>query len=65
MDVFQTLSQRTKVLIVASTISLVTITMTLLVFGTNILSHENSLLEQAKNSMRADMLYIHPTEGGH
>ena len=65
MDVFHTLSQRTKVLIVTSSLFLVTITLGLLVFGTNIISHDNSLLEQAKNSTRADMLYIHPTEGGH
>lgn len=65
MDVFHTLSQRTKVLIVASSLFLVTITLGLLVFGTNIISHDNALLEQAKNSTRADMLYIHPTDGGH
>lgn len=65
MDVFHTLSQRTKVLIVASSLFLVTITLGLLVFGTNIVSHENALLEQAKNSTRADMLYIHPTDSGH
>lgn len=65
MDVFHTLSQRTKVLIVTSSLFLVTITLGLLVFGTNIISHDNALLEQAKNSTRADMLYIHPTEGGH
>ncbi len=65
MDVFSTLSQRTKVLIVASSLFLVTITLGLLVFGTNIVSHENALLEQAKNSTRADMLYVHPTDSGH
>lgn len=65
MDVFHTLSQRTKVLIVASSLFLVTITLGLLVFGTNIISHDNALLEQASNSTRADMLYIHPTDGGH
>ena len=65
MDVFSTLSQRTKVLIVASSLFLLTITLGLLVFGTNIVSHENDLLEQAKNSTRADMLYIHPTKSGH
>ncbi|MFA6023706.1 MAG: hypothetical protein WC777_00610 [Candidatus Gracilibacteria bacterium] len=65
MDAFATLSQRSKILIVTVSLFLVTISLGLLVFGTNILSHENSLLEQAKNSTRADMLYIHPTEGGH
>lgn len=65
MDVFHTLSQRTRVLIVASSLFLLTLTLGLLVFGTNIVSHENALLEQAKNSTRADMLYIHPTDGGH
>lgn len=65
MDVFSTLSQRTKVLIVASSLFLVTITLGLLVFGTNIVSHENALLEQAKDSTRADMLYVHPTDSGH
>ncbi len=65
MDVFHTLSQRTKVMIVASSLFLVTLSLGLLVFGTNSVTHENGLLEQAKNSTRADMLYIHPTDGGH
>ncbi|MFA4814778.1 MAG: hypothetical protein WC924_04840 [Candidatus Gracilibacteria bacterium] len=62
MDVFSTLSQRTKVAIIASSLFLVTITLGLLVFGTNIVSRENALLEKARESTRADMLYIHPVE---
>lgn len=65
MDVFSTLSQRSKVLIVSCSVFLVTLSLGLLVFGTGAVSDENSLLEKAKNSTRADMLYIHPTDGGH
>lgn len=65
MDVFTSLPQRTKVLIVASSLFLISLSLGLLVFGTNVITHENELLDTAKSVVRADMLYVHPTEGGH
>jgi hypothetical protein len=65
MDVFQTLSQRTKILIVTSSLFLVTLSLGLLVFGTNFISSDSDMLEEATGVTRADMLYMHPTEGGH
>jgi len=65
MDLFTGLPQRTKVVIVASSLFLITLSLGLLVFGTNVITDENSLLETTKETMRADMLYIHPMEGGH
>ncbi len=65
MSLFTDLPQRTKLLIVASAMFLITLSMGLLVFGTNIISDENSFYGTAKSSTRADMLYIQPTEGGH
>jgi hypothetical protein len=65
MDVFSTLSHRTKILIVASSLFLVTLSLGLLVFGTNFISADNALLEEATHSTRADMLYSHPSEEGH
>lgn len=65
MDIFTALPQRTKVLIVASSLFLISLSLGLLVFGTNVITQENSLFDSAKNSTKADMLYIQPTEGGH
>ena len=65
MSLFTDLPQRTKLLIVASAMFLITLSMGLLVFGTNLISPENSLYDMAKGSVRADMLYIQPEEGGH
>ena len=65
MSIFTDLPQRTKLLIVASAMFLITLSMGLLVFGTNVISDENSLYNTAKNSTRADMLYINPTESDH
>lgn len=65
MDAFSTLSQRSKLLIVSCSVFLMTLSIGLLVFGSSVVSDENSLLEKAKNSTRADMLYIHPTDSGH
>lgn len=62
MNVFDRLSQRVKVMIVASSLFLVMVGLALLVFGTNVISHENALIEQAKQGARADMLYVHPSE---
>lgn len=65
MDVFKTLSQRMKLLIVASSLFLLSLSVGLLVFGTNVISDENSLLKNAHHSTRADMLYSPPSEVGH
>lgn len=65
MDVFSTLSQRSKILIVTCSLFLATLSVGLLVFGKDFISHENALLEQAAHSARADMLYSHPMEHGH
>lgn len=65
MHAFQTLSQRTKILIVASSLFLLTMSLGLLVFGNNLISSDSAMLEQASGATRADMLYVHPTEGHH
>ena len=62
MSIFTDLPQRTKLLIVASAMFLITLSLGLLVFGTNVIGVENSLYDRAKQSTRADMLYTHPTE---
>lgn len=64
MDIFTGLPQRTKILIVASSLFLITLSMGLLVFGTNVITEENSLFEKTREATRADMLYIHPMEEG-
>jgi hypothetical protein len=63
MDIFKGLSIRTKLMIIASSLFLVTLSMGLLVFGSNGLTQENSLIQQAQTSSQADMLYVHPGEG--
>lgn len=65
MDFFTRLPQRTKILIVVSALFLVTLSFGLIVFGSNVITHENTFLDAAKNSTQADMLYIHPTEPTH
>lgn len=65
MDLFNSLSLRSKMLIVASAMFLITLSLGLLVFGTNVITDENALYNTAKSSTRADMLYIHPTEESH
>jgi hypothetical protein len=62
MDVFTSLSQRTKVVIVASALFLLITAVGLLVFGDNIVTDESDLLQQAQGAVRADMLYSHPAE---
>lgn len=62
MDIFKSLSVQTKLLIVTSSVFLVTLSLGLLVFGSNGLTQENSMIDQASNSSRADMLYVHPEE---
>ncbi len=60
MDVFTSLSQRTKVVIVASALFLLVMAVGLLVFGDNLITGESDLLQQAQSAVRADMLYSHP-----
>jgi hypothetical protein len=62
MDIFKSLSIHTKLMIVASSLFLVTLSIGILVFGSNSLTQENSLIDQAKGSSQADMLYVHPEE---
>ncbi|QQR54825.1 hypothetical protein IPG41_06625 [Candidatus Peregrinibacteria bacterium] len=65
MDAFKALTQRTKMMIVASTLFLLTLSVGVLVFGSDNLTSESSLLEQAKGSVHADMLYSTPTDAAH
>lgn len=60
MDTFTSLSTKMKVLIVASTLFLVTLSTGILVFGDNIVSHENTLIQEVKSSAKADLLYVDP-----
>ena len=60
MDVFSSLSRRTKVVIVVSALFLLVTAVGLLVFGDNIITGESELLEQAQGAVRADMLFSHP-----
>lgn len=63
MDVFKGLSTRIKLMVVTSSLCLLTLSIGLLVFGSNGLTQENSLIERATGSSKADMLYVHPGEG--
>lgn len=62
MDVFSSLSERAKILIIAGTLFIVTLSIGLIVFGGNIISDDNQMIRQLKNSIQADMLYIHPEQ---
>jgi len=64
MNLFKSLSAKTRLTIVASSLFLFTLSMGLLVFGSNSLTSESSIIEQAKNSSQADMLYVHPSPEG-
>lgn len=65
MDAFKGLSQRTKMMIVASTLFLLTLSVGVLVFGSDNLTSESSLLLKAKGSVQADMLYSTPMDAAH
>ncbi len=66
MDTFKALSQKTKLMIIASSLFLLTLSIGMLVFGQSQLTEENSALQQFHNTVQADMLYVHPSEGvGH
>ncbi len=65
MDAFKSLSQKTKVMIVSSAMFLLTLSIGVLVFGSEALTSENSLIHSLKGSVQADMLYSTPTEAHH
>ncbi|MFA5792408.1 MAG: hypothetical protein WC897_00890 [Candidatus Gracilibacteria bacterium] len=68
MDAFRSLAQRTKILIVLSTLFLFTVSVGVLVFGAENLMPANSLIENASEGAQADMLYVKPEmpeEGEH
>ena len=64
MDVFSSLSERAKVLIIAGTLFVVTLSIGLIVFGGNSVTNENQLINDLKDSIRADLLYVRPSESG-
>lgn len=63
MDAFTSLSARLKILIVASTLFLASLSMGLLVLGEDAISKESALLQHVKEAAKADLLYVQP--GGH
>lgn len=63
MDVFSSLTQRTKIIVVTSALFLLSMSLSLLVFGGNISSHDAELIHAAKEGIKADMLYVHHTLG--
>lgn len=65
MDAFKSLSQKSKIMIVSSALFLLTLSIGVLVFGSEALTSENSLIKELGGSVQADMLYSRPTEGGH
>jgi hypothetical protein len=66
MNAFAALNYKTRNMIVGGTVFLLVISFSLLIFGENAVSrHHDDLIHQAKESVRADMLYSHPGEGGH
>jgi len=48
--------------ILLCSIFLLTASLGMLIFGENILGHENEYIEQATGSAQTDMLYIHPKD---
>ncbi len=60
MDAFTSLSERAKVMIVAGTLFVLTLSIGLIVFGENIFSMESGIMKDLKGSIQADMLYVHP-----
>ncbi len=60
MDAFTSLSPRLKILIVACTLFLGTLSMGLLVLGEDTISKESALLEHMKEAAKADLLFVQP-----
>jgi hypothetical protein len=65
MEPFRRLSQHMKFGIIVSALFLFTLSLGILVFGADGLSQGHELIEQAKGSVQADMLYSHPTGASH
>ena len=64
MNIFKSLNEQTKVIIVASALFILTLSMGLLIFGDNIVSIDQQIIEDVKNNVKADMLYVNPVRGG-
>lgn len=60
MDVFSTLSTRTRIALALCASFLLVTALGLLFFGHNMTGDENELIKQAAGATRADMLYSHP-----
>lgn len=65
MNIFKSLSEQQKVIIVTSALFLLTLSLGLLIFGDNIISIDHKIIEDVQNSVKADMLYVNPVQGGH
>lgn len=59
MDVFSSLSRKTKLAILSSTLFLLTLAFSVLMFGGEMEMDEGTL-DHAREATRADMLYSHP-----
>ncbi len=62
MNLFVTLTNQNKKLIIFGSAMLIVLAVALLIFGHNVKSGENKLIKQASEATRADMLYVHPEE---
>lgn len=60
MNALNGLQPKIKRLIVWSSTLMLMLILSFLFFGGNTVSEENDYLHQAKNSVKADMLYTHP-----
>lgn len=60
MDVFTSLPGRTKLIILVVSLALFSFSLGALVFGDNIIGHENALIEQAQGAAKVDLLYSEP-----
>ncbi len=63
MNTFNSLKQRTKLLIVVSGLFLLTFSLGFLVFGHNSLGLESHLIHEASEGVKADLFYSHPGLG--
>ena len=65
MNVFDSLKQRTKILIVAGSLFLLSLSFGLLIFGDNSLSPANQVIYEVKEGLKADLFYAHPEHTEH
>lgn len=63
MNTYNSLKQKTKLLIVVSGLFLLTMSFGLLVFGHNSLGLESHLIHEASEGVKADLFYAHPGLG--